>query len=143
MADFHLHRDHYYNAPVANEWIKDELGEVQEENPKVGPEEYHVTDYEGENSKEELNKNEETRGILSDHQSLGVTLNQNIAQEDPTDDLLSLEEEVATLKKQLLAAEARVVQAEQRVDEITRETSEMAELIGRYFGIGASLHYPH
>lgn len=112
MADFHLHRDHYYNALVANEWIKDEPGEVQEENPKVGPEEYHVTDYEGENSKEELNKNEETRWILSDHQSLGVTLNQNIAQEDPTDDLLSLEEEVATLKKQLLAAEARVVQAE-------------------------------
>ncbi|CAI9264731.1 unnamed protein product [Lactuca saligna] len=114
-------RDLYYQALVAHRWVDEETEEVQEENPEEGPEEHQVTDYKGENFNEESDKDEGTRWILSDPHSSGATPNQHTAQEDHTDRLLSLEEEVATLKQQLLAAEVRAVQAEQRVDETTRE----------------------
>ncbi|CAI9270674.1 unnamed protein product [Lactuca saligna] len=128
-------KDHYYNVVVANRWVEDEPEEVQEENPEAGPEEHQIADYEGDNFDEESDKDEGTRGILSDPHFSGATSNQHTVQEDPTNRLHSLEEEVTTLKHHLLAAEARAVQADQRVDETTHEMSEIVELLVRYFDI--------
>ncbi|CAI9282167.1 unnamed protein product [Lactuca saligna] len=134
MAKFH-HKDPYYPNVIANGWIGEATKEVQEENPKVGLEEYQEMDYEGENAAEELDKDEDTRGILSEPYLSGAILKNHTMQEGPTDRLRSLEEEVDSLKQQLFATEARAVQAEQRVDETTREMSEMDEHLVRYFGI--------
>ena len=92
-------------------------------------------DYEGENSDEDSDEDEGTGEILSERYSSGVIPNQQAVQEDLTDRLRSLEEEVATLRKQIIEAGARAALAEQGVKEATRETSEMAEHLVCHFGI--------
>ena len=62
-------------------------------------------------------------------------LNLQANQENNTYFLHSLEEEVATMRQQILAAEARAVIAEQRAEETTREMCEMAGHLVRHFGI--------
>ena len=51
------------------------------------------------------------------------------------DRLHSLEEEVTTMRQQILVVEARGALAEQRAEEATREMSEMARNLVRHFGI--------
>lgn len=64
-------------------------------------------------------------------------------QEDPTNWLRSLEEEVAMIRQQPIAAETRAALAEPRAEEVNREMSKMAKHLVCYFNIWASLHYPH
>ncbi|CAI9278010.1 unnamed protein product [Lactuca saligna] len=74
---------------------------VVEVAPSDGPEEYVDTDYDFEESDEETD----------------------------TDYIRSLKEEITNLKRQLFAAEARAVRAEQREDVITQEVNDVAELM--------------
>ena len=64
-----------------------------------------------------------------------ATLNQQAEQEDLTGHLHSLEDELATMRQQILAAEAWEALAEQRVEEATREMSEMVGHLVRHFDI--------
>ena len=64
MAEFQ-HEDPYYPDVAANEWNEEEPEEIHEENQEVGPEEYQEIEYEGENSDEESDEDEGTKGILS------------------------------------------------------------------------------
>ncbi|CAI9281534.1 unnamed protein product [Lactuca saligna] len=50
-------------------------------------------------------------------------------QENDTDYIHSLENEITNVKRPLFAAEARVVQAEQREEVITQEVNALAELL--------------
>ena len=77
------HKDPYYPAIVTNKWIEYEPGEVHEENLEVGHEEYMEMDYEGVNSDEESDEDEDARGILSEPYPSGAIPIQPAEQEDP------------------------------------------------------------
>ena len=47
----------------------------------------------------------------------------------------SLEAEIAALRQQLYAMEARAVQAEHERDEVIGDMAEMAQLLAQHFGI--------
>ncbi|CAI9295513.1 unnamed protein product [Lactuca saligna] len=68
--------------------------------------------YEGENFDEDSDEDEGTGGILSEPYPSGAIPNQHAEQEDTTNRLRSLEEEVATMRQQLIIAEAKVALAE-------------------------------
>ena len=65
----------------------------------------------------------------------GALRNQQAETENIMDRLHSLEEEVTTMRQQILVVEARGALAEQRAEEATREMSEMARNLVRHFGI--------
>ena len=108
---------------------------VQEENPEPRPEDYMEMDYEGGESDEESDKREDIMETHSEPHPSETLPNQHTVQESTTDHTCSLEDEVANLKQQLFAAEARVVRAEQKEDVITREANELAKLLVRQFDI--------
>ena len=100
------------------------------------PEEYQEMDYEGEKYAEESDKEEGIRGIPSEPTLREQTISdQHVVQESAIDRLRSLEEEVANLKQQLFAAKVRAVRVEYNEDEITREMSELAEILVHHFNI--------
>ena len=98
MAEFH-HEDAYYPVVAANKWNEEEQEEIHEENPELGLDESQEIEYEGENSDKESDEDKGTRGILSKPYPFGAIPNQHVEQEDPTDCLCSLEEEVATIRQ--------------------------------------------
>ncbi|CAI9284961.1 unnamed protein product [Lactuca saligna] len=102
---------------------------------EVGLEEYHETDYEVGESNKESDEEECIREIPMGPYPPEAIPAQHTIQEDSTDRLHLLEEEVATLRQQLFATEARAVQEEQRNEEITWEMIDLANLVARYFGI--------
>ncbi|CAH1440815.1 unnamed protein product [Lactuca virosa] len=84
---------------------------VQEADLRIGPEEYLETDYKYERSDGETEEAVDVEEVPSESYPIEMILDQHPTQEDPTDRTRSLEEEVATLKRQLFAAEARAVRA--------------------------------
>ncbi|CAI9290437.1 unnamed protein product [Lactuca saligna] len=108
--------DPYYQALVADGWIEE-----------VGPEEYYKTNYKVVESDKESDGVEIIGEIpMGPHPSEAIPT-QHTIQEDSTDGLRLLGEEVATHRQQLFAAEARVVQSEQINEKITREMSDLAD----------------
>ena len=92
-------------------------------------------DYEGEDSNKESDEVEDAREILRKPHLSGAIANKAIEKEGLTDRIRSLEEEVATVRQQLIAAEAREALAEQRAEETTHEMSEMVGHLVRHFGM--------
>ena len=108
---------------------------VQGAGPGIGPEEYVDIDYEYEKSNEELEEAEDIEEVPSEPHPSEMLQDHPAAPEDPADWIRSLEEEVATLRQQLLEVKAQAVQGEHERDETIREMSEMDDLVARHFGI--------
>ncbi|CAI9270881.1 unnamed protein product [Lactuca saligna] len=115
--------------------IKDDPGEEQGAAHDVGPEvereEYVVTDYEYDESDQELDEEKDVEEARSDPHLSKAPSDPRTVQKGDTDYLRSLEEAVISLKLQLFTAEARDVRAEKRVEVITQEADELAELLIR------------
>ncbi|CAI9289275.1 unnamed protein product [Lactuca saligna] len=94
-----------------------------------------VMDYEDDESDEESDEGEHIKETSSEPHPTETPPAQHVVQESTTDQILSLEQEVANLKQQLFAAEAMVVQARQRENMITQEANELAELLVRQFDV--------
>ena len=127
--------DLYYQALVANEGIDEEPEEIPGGVPEVRSEEYKEMDYEAGKYDKESDEEESIRGIPSKPHPSKAIPDQHIVWKSSTDRLRSLEEEVANLKQQLFAAKVRAVRVEYNEDEITREMSELAEILVHHFNI--------
>ncbi|CAH1420752.1 unnamed protein product [Lactuca virosa] len=103
----------------------------QEVGPGVEPEEYVVTDCEYDESDRESDEGKDVKETPSKPHPSEAISDPHTIQESDTDYIRSLEKEIANLKCQLFAAEARAVRAEQREEVITQEVNELAELLIR------------
>ncbi|CAH1435717.1 unnamed protein product [Lactuca virosa] len=101
----------------------------QEVGPGVEPKEYVVTDYEYDESDRESDEGKDVKETPSKPHPSEALSDPHTIQESNTDYIRSLEKEIANLKRQLFAAEARAVRAEKREEEITQEVNELAELL--------------
>ena len=115
--------------------LEDELGENPGEAHDVGPDEYVDIDYEfGETN------DDDEEGQVEDQDP--VPPYENEAQPDhpappvnPPRENRSLEAEIAALRQQLYAMEARAVRAEHERDEVIGDMAKMAQLLAQHFGI--------
>ncbi|CAI9282878.1 unnamed protein product [Lactuca saligna] len=103
--------------------IKDEPEGDQEGAHDIGPEEeqdeYVIFDFDYDELDQEPNEEKGVEEACSEpHQA-----------EAPSNYLRSLEEAVISLKLQLIMTKARAVRAEQKVEVITQEVGELAELL--------------
>ncbi|CAI9298925.1 unnamed protein product [Lactuca saligna] len=103
----------------------------QEVGPRVELGEYVVTDYEYDESDQELDEGKDIEDTPSKLHPSKALSDPHTTQESNADYIRSLENEIANLKHQLFAAEARVVPAEQRKEVITQEVNDLAELLIR------------
>ncbi|CAH1417101.1 unnamed protein product [Lactuca virosa] len=103
----------------------------QEVGPGVEPEECVVTDYEYDESDRESDEGKDIKETPSKPHPSEALPDPHTNQESNTDYIRSLEKEIPNLKRQLFAAEARVVRAEKREKVITQEVNELAELLIR------------
>ena len=110
----------YYQALVVNGLIEEEPVMGQEADPGVGLEEYMETDYEFEEPDEDMEEDRDTNEVPSEPPTSEVMQDHPTTPRDPIDQTRSLEEEVATLRQQLLEAEAWSVQAKHERDEVAR-----------------------
>ncbi|CAI9269177.1 unnamed protein product [Lactuca saligna] len=101
----------------------------QEVGPEVEPEEYVVTDYEYGESDQELDEGKDIEEARNEPYLSKAPSDPCTVQKSDTDHISSLEEEITNLKRQLFAAEARVVRVEQRVEAVTQEENKLAELL--------------
>ncbi|CAH1428604.1 unnamed protein product [Lactuca virosa] len=113
--------DPYYQALVVYEEIEVGLDENPEENPEGGPamgqevgprmepEEYVVTDYEYDESDRESDEGKDVKKTPSKPHPSEALSNPHTIKESDTDYIRSIEKEIANLKRQLFAAEARAV----------------------------------
>ncbi|CAI9296671.1 unnamed protein product [Lactuca saligna] len=108
---------------------------VQEGNPEARPEEYMELDYEGSESDEESEEGEDVKKTPYELYPSEITSDQHTVQRSTTRPIRSLTEEVANEKQRIFATEARAIRVEKKEDEITREMSELTELLVRQFGI--------
>ncbi|CAH1427606.1 unnamed protein product [Lactuca virosa] len=90
-----------------------------EEHPHVEQEENVVTDYEYDESEQELDEEKDVEEARSEPHLSKVPSDPRPVQKGDTDYLRSLGKAIISLKLQLFTAEARVVRAEQRVEVIT------------------------
>lgn len=109
--------------------------EVQRENPEMGLEEYQEMNHEREDVDQESDMDEGAVEVLSEPYPLEAIPNQHAEHEDLTNHLRSLEEEVITPRWQLIKVEAKAALVDQRVQEATREMSEMVGDLILYLGI--------
>ncbi|CAI9282127.1 unnamed protein product [Lactuca saligna] len=96
----------YYQALVANGLIEGEPGMVPSAYPGLEPEEYLEIDYEYGKSNEQMEKLGDIEEVPSKPRSLEMIQDHPAAPEDSTNWMCSLEEEVDTLRQQLLTAKA-------------------------------------
>ncbi|CAI9290623.1 unnamed protein product [Lactuca saligna] len=127
--------DLYYHALVANGWVEEELEMVQEENPEARLKEYVVMDYENGKSNKKSDKGEDIKETTSEPHPSETRSDWHTVQESTTYHICSLEIEVANLKQQLFAAEARSARARQREDVITQEANKLAKILVFQFDI--------
>ena len=125
----------FHQALVAHGMLVDEPGENPGEAHDVGPDEYVDTDYEF----GEIDDDDE-EGQVGDQEP--VLPCENEAQPDhpappvnPLRENRSLEAEIAALRQQLYAMEARAVRAEHERDEVIGDMAEMTQLLAQHFGI--------
>ncbi|CAI9276655.1 unnamed protein product [Lactuca saligna] len=128
---------HFYQVLVAQGVIEGEPEENPEGGPAMGqqvgpdvePKEYVVTDYEYDESGRESDEGKDIDEVCNEPHLLNAPSDPWTVQRGDAYHLCSLEEEITNLKCQLFATEARDVRAEQRVEIITQEVNELAELL--------------
>ncbi|CAI9282705.1 unnamed protein product [Lactuca saligna] len=103
----------------------------QEVEPEVEPKEYVVTDYEYGESDQEIDEGKDVEEGRSEPHLSTAPSDPHTVQNGDAYHLRSLEEEKTNLKHQLFASEARAIRVEQRVEVITQEGNEPAELLIR------------
>ena len=125
----------FHQVLVAHGMLEDEPEGNPEEAHDVGPDEYIDTDYEFGETDDDA---EEGQDRDKDH----IPSCENEAQPDhpappmnPPRENRSPEAEIAALRQQLYAMEARAVQAEHERDEVIGDMTEMAQLLAQHFGI--------
>ncbi|CAI9286886.1 unnamed protein product [Lactuca saligna] len=116
--------DPYYQDLVVYGEIEVGLDDNPEENPEGGPamgqevgpgvepEEFVVTDYKYDESNRESDKGKDVKETPSKPHPSETLSDPHTIQESDTYYIHSLEKEIANLKRQLFAAEARAIQAE-------------------------------
>ena len=109
--------------------------EEQGEAPGIGPDEYTDTDYEFDRTDGDMEVDGDTNESPIGPPNDEAHHDHPAPPGDPVDEDRSLEAEVATLRQQQFAMEARAVQAEQERDEVIEEMTEMAQLLAQHFGI--------
>ncbi|CAI9295437.1 unnamed protein product [Lactuca saligna] len=130
---------HFYQALVAQGVLEEDLEENpkggpamgQQVGPEVEPEEYVVTNYEYEESDQESDEGKDVEEARNELHLSKAPSDPRMVQKGDAYHLRSLEDEIKNLKRQLFVTEARVVRAEQRVEVITQEENELAELLIR------------
>ena len=125
----------FHQVLVAHGMLEDEPEGNPEEAHDVGPDEYIDTDYEFGETDDDV---EEGQDGDKDH----IPPCENEAQPDhpappvnPPRENRSPEAEIAALRQQLYAMEARAVRAEHERDEVIGDMAEMAQLLAQHFGI--------
>ena len=125
----------FHQVLVAHGMLEDEPEGNQEGAHDVGPDEYTDTDYEFEETDDDIEEGQDPR---KDHATSFVSEAQ---QDHPTPPVnpprenRSPEAEIAALRQQLYAMEARAVRAEHERDEVIGDMTEMAQLLAQHFGI--------
>ncbi|CAI9302993.1 unnamed protein product [Lactuca saligna] len=97
--------------------------------PEVEPEEYVATDYEYDESDRDSDEGKDVEEARNEPYLSKVASDPHTVQRGDAYYLRSLEEEITNHKRQLFATEARAIRAEQRVEVITQEANELAELL--------------
>ncbi|CAI9269895.1 unnamed protein product [Lactuca saligna] len=112
--------------------IEDEHeGEAHDVGPEAEQDKYVIVDFEYEELNQELDKEKGVEEARSELHLSEAPSNYRTVQRVDTNYLRSLEETIISLKLQLITAKARVVRAEQRIEVITQEADELAELLIR------------
>ena len=96
---------------------------------EVEHDEYVIIDFEYDESDQELDEEKGVEETRSEPHLSKAPSNSRMVQRVDTNYLRSLEEAIISLKLQLITAKARGVQDEQRVEVITLEADELAELL--------------
>ncbi|CAI9260333.1 unnamed protein product [Lactuca saligna] len=130
---------HFYQALVAQGVLEEDPEENPEGGPamgqQVGPEvepgKYVVTDYEYDESDRESDEGKDVEEACNEPHLSKAPSDPHMVQRGDAYHLRSLEEVITNLKRQLFMTEARAVLAEQRVEVITQEANELAELLIR------------
>ncbi|CAI9268292.1 unnamed protein product [Lactuca saligna] len=130
---------HFYQGLVAQGVLEEDPEENPEGGPAMGkhvglvvePEEYVVTDCEYDESDWDSGEGKDIEEACNEPHLSKAPLDPRTVHRGDAYDLRSLEEEITHLKLQFFATEARFVRAEKRVEVITQEANELAELLIR------------
>ncbi|CAI9282012.1 unnamed protein product [Lactuca saligna] len=126
----------FHQVLIAHGKVKDEpevnQGKAHEIRPKEEQDEYVMVDLDYDELDQEPDEEKGIEDACSEPHQLEAPSNFRMFQGVDTDYLHALEEAVISLKLQLIMAKARVVQAEQKVEAITQEADELAELLVRH-----------
>ncbi|CAI9279912.1 unnamed protein product [Lactuca saligna] len=106
-------------------------GGAHDVGPEVEQDEYVIIDFEYDESEQELDKEKRVEEASSEPHLSKASSDPHTVQRVYTNYLRSLEEAIIGLKLQLITAEVRAVRSEQRVEVITQEADELAELLIR------------
>lgn len=128
-------RVHLYEALVTHGMLEENPEEEQGGAPGIGPDEYTDTYYEFDRTDEDMEEDRDTNEAPVEPPTDEAHQDHPAPPGNPVDEDRSLEAEVAALRQQKIAMEARVVQAEQERDEVIEEMTEMAQLVAQHFGI--------
>ena len=101
----------------------------------VGSDEYTYTYYEFDGTDDDVDEERDTDEASVTPPTGETQQNHPAPPGNPTRDTRFPEAEIAALRQQLFAMEARAVQAERQRDEVIGEMSEMAQLLAKHFGI--------
>ena len=125
----------FHQVLVAHRMIEDDpegdQGGAHDVGPEAEQDEYVIADFEYDELDQELDEEKGVEEARSELHLPEVPSNSRTVQRGDTNYLRSLEEAIISLKLQLITAKARAVRAEQRVDVITQEADELAELLIR------------
>ena len=126
---------HFYQSLVAHGMLEANPEEEQGGSRGIGPNEYTETDYQSDTTDEDIKEDGDTNEVLVEPPTDEAHQDHPAPPGGPIDEDRSLEAEVTTLRQQLFAMEARVVQAELERDEVIEEMTKMAQLLAQHFGI--------
>ncbi|CAI9303145.1 unnamed protein product [Lactuca saligna] len=123
----------FHQVLVAHRKVKDEpevdQGKAHDIRPKEEQDKYVMVDLDYDELDQEPDEEKGVEEACSEPHQLEAPSNFRIFQGVDTNYLRTLEEAVISLKLQLIMAKARVVRAERKVEAITQEADELAELL--------------
>ncbi|CAI9268455.1 unnamed protein product [Lactuca saligna] len=126
----------FHQVLVAHGTIEDEpegdQGGAHDIGPKKEQHEYVIVDFDYDELDQEQDEEKCVEEACSEPHQSEASTNFHMFQGVDTDYLRSLEEAVISLKLQLIMAKARAMRAERKVEVITQEADELAELLVRH-----------
>ncbi|CAI9296863.1 unnamed protein product [Lactuca saligna] len=126
----------FHHVLAAHETTEDEPEGDQGEAHNIGLEdeqdEYVIVDFDYDEMDQEPDEEKGVEEACNEPQQSEAPSNFRMFQGVDTNYLRSLEEAVISLKLQLIMTKARVVRAERKVEVITQEADELAELLVRH-----------